>query len=133
MHQVGNFHFGTSQAVGNSLGSGVIVSQQGLILTNHHVIASANEIEVALADGRKLSAKIVGTDPETDLALLKIEAKNLPSVTFASSEALNVGDVVLAIGNPFGVGQTITQGIVSALGRNQLGINTYENFIQTNI
>ena len=115
----------------NSLGSGVIVSEQGLILTNHHVISSADTIEVALADGRKLSAKIVGTDPESDLALLKVEANNLPSITFASTDQLDVGDVVLAIGNPFGVGQTITQGIVSALGRNHLGINTYENFIQT--
>lgn len=115
----------------NSLGSGVIVSDQGLILTNHHVISSADAIEVALADGRKLSAKIVGVDPESDLALLKVEATNLPSITFASPDKLDVGDVVLAIGNPFGVGQTITQGIVSALGRNHLGINTYENFIQT--
>ena len=115
----------------NSLGSGVIVSAQGLILTNHHVVASADEIEVALADGRKLSAKVVGTDPDTDLAVLKVDADSLPAVTFAASENLNVGDVVLAIGNPFGVGQTVTQGIVSALGRNHLGINTYENFIQT--
>jgi serine protease DegQ len=115
----------------NSLGSGVIVSEQGLILTNNHVISSADAIEVALADGRKLPAKIVGTDPESDLALLKVEATDLPSITFASTDKLDVGDVVLAIGNPFGVGQTITQGIVSALGRNHLGINTYENFIQT--
>ncbi|MGB7815245.1 MAG: Do family serine endopeptidase [Methylotenera sp.] len=115
----------------NSLGSGVIVSEQGLILTNDHVVASADEIEVALADGRKLSAKVVGTDPDTDLAVLKVEADKLPAITFAASEKLNVGDVVLAIGNPFGVGQTVTQGIVSALGRNHLGINTYENFIQT--
>ena len=115
----------------NSLGSGVIVSEQGLILTNDHVIASADEIEVALADGRKLSAKVVGTDPDSDLAILKVDAVNLPAITFAASEKLNVGDVVLAIGNPFGVGQTVTQGIVSALGRNHLGINTYENFIQT--
>jgi serine protease DegQ len=115
----------------NSLGSGVIVSEDGLILTNNHVISSADAIEIALADGRKLSAIIVGTDPESDLALLKVEASNLPSITFAAEDQLNVGDVVLAIGNPFGVGQTITQGIVSALGRNHLGINTYENFIQT--
>jgi serine protease DegQ len=115
----------------NSLGSGVIVSAQGLILTNDHVVASADEIEVALADGRKLAAKVVGTDPDTDLAVLKVEAENLPAITFAASDKLNVGDVVLAIGNPFGVGQTVTQGIVSALGRNHLGINTYENFIQT--
>jgi len=115
----------------NSLGSGVIVSEQGLILTNNHVVASADEIEIALADGRKMSAKVVGTDPDTDLALIKIEADNLPAITFASSDKLNVGDVVLAIGNPFGVGQTVTQGIISALGRNHLGINTFENFIQT--
>ena len=115
----------------SSLGSGVIVSEQGLILTNEHVVASADEIEVALADGRKLSAKVVGTDPDTDLAVLKIEAEKLPAITFAANEKINVGDVVLAIGNPFGVGQTVTQGIVSALGRNHLGINTYENFIQT--
>lgn len=115
----------------NSLGSGVIVSDQGLILTNNHVISSADAIEVALADGRKLPAEVVGTDPESDLALLKIEATNLPSITFAKTDELDVGDIVLAIGNPFGVGQTITQGIVSALGRNHLGINTYENFIQT--
>ncbi len=115
----------------NSLGSGVIVSAQGLILTNDHVVASADEIEVALADGRKLSAKVVGTDPDTDLAVLKVDADKLPAITFAASEKLSVGDVVLAIGNPFGVGQTVTQGIVSALGRNHLGINTYENFIQT--
>ena len=115
----------------NSLGSGVIVSEHGLILTNNHVVASADEIEIALADGRKMSAKVVGTDPDTDLALIKIEADNLPAVTFASSNKLNVGDVVLAIGNPFGVGQTVTQGIISALGRNHLGINTFENFIQT--
>jgi serine protease DegQ len=115
----------------NSLGSGVIVSAQGLILTNDHVVASADEIEILLSDGRKLAAKVVGTDPDTDLAMLKVEADNLPAITFAASEKLSVGDVVLAIGNPFGVGQTVTQGIVSALGRNHLGINTYENFIQT--
>jgi len=114
----------------NSLGSGVIVSTQGLILTNHHVIASAEAIEVALVDGRKLTAEVVGTDPESDLALLKVQADDLPAITFSTNN-LDVGDIVLAIGNPFGVGQTITQGIVSALGRNHLGINTYENFIQT--
>lgn len=115
----------------NSLGSGVVVSEQGLILTNNHVVASADEIEVALADGRKFSAKIVGRDPETDLAVVKIDGEKLPAITFSDSEKLNVGDVVLAIGNPFGVGQTVTQGIVSALGRSHLGINTFENFIQT--
>ena len=115
----------------NSLGSGVIVSETGLILTNNHVIASADEIEIAMADGRKLSAKVVGTDPETDLAVIKVDAENLPAITFAASEKVAVGDVVLAIGNPFGVGQTVTQGIVSGLARNHLGINTYEDFIQT--
>lgn len=115
----------------NSLGSGVIVSPQGLILTNHHVVEAADEIEVALADGRNLPAKVVGTDPETDLAVIKVDEKNLPAITFGRSDQLAIGDIVLAIGNPFGVGQTVTQGIVSALGRNHLGINTFENFIQT--
>ncbi|MCB5190289.1 Do family serine endopeptidase [Methylobacillus arboreus] len=115
----------------NSLGSGVIVNSQGLILTNHHVIEAADEIEVALPDGRTLPARIVGTDPETDLAVLKVNVRNLPAITFAQPGNTSVGDVVLAIGNPFGVGQTVTQGIISALGRNHLGINTFENFIQT--
>ncbi|MCB5185644.1 Do family serine endopeptidase [Methylobacillus gramineus] len=115
----------------NSLGSGVIVNSQGLILTNHHVIEAADEIEIALADGRTVPARVVGTDPETDLAVLKVNVRNLPAITFAQQENINVGDVVLAIGNPFGVGQTVTQGIISALGRNHLGINTFENFIQT--
>jgi serine protease DegQ len=115
----------------NSLGSGVIVSSQGLILTNHHVIEAADEIEVAMADGRTMPARVVGTDPETDLAVLKVDVKDLPAITLASAENINVGDVVLAIGNPFGVGQTVTQGIISAVGRNHLGINTFENFIQT--
>jgi Do/DeqQ family serine protease len=114
-----------------SLGSGVIVSPSGFIVTNHHVVEAADEIEVALADGKKLLAKVVGNDPETDLAVLRVDAENLPAITFGSSEALRVGDVVLAIGNPFGVGQTVTSGIVSALGRTGLGINTFENFIQT--
>ena len=114
-----------------SLGSGVIVSSSGYVLTNHHVVEAADEIEVALADGKKLLAKVVGNDPETDLAVLRLTAENLPSITFGSSDALRVGDVVLAIGNPFGVGQTVTGGIVSALGRTGLGINTFENFIQT--
>ena len=113
------------------LGSGVIVSPEGYLLTNHHVVDGADEIEVQLADGRQVSAKVVGTDPETDVAVLKIELDTLPAVVFGNSERLEVGDVVLAIGNPFGVGQTVTAGIVSALGRNQLGINTFENFIQT--
>ena len=115
----------------SSLGSGVIVSASGFVLTNHHVVEAADEIEVALADGKKLLAKVVGNDPETDLAVLRVNADNLPAITFGSSDALKVGDVVLAIGNPFGVGQTVTAGIVSALGRTGLGINTFENFIQT--
>lgn len=114
-----------------SLGSGVVVSPQGYILTNNHVIETADEIEVALADGRKSVARVVGTDPETDLAIIKIDLPNLPAITLGRLEQVKVGDVVLAIGNPFGVGQTVTMGIVSALGRNQLGINTFENFIQT--
>ena len=115
----------------SSLGSGVIVSAGGYVLTNHHVVEAADEIEVALADGKKLLAKVVGNDPETDLAVLRISGENLPAITFGSAENLRVGDVVLAIGNPFGVGQTVTSGIVSALGRTGLGINTFENFIQT--
>ncbi|MCE5182710.1 MAG: trypsin-like peptidase domain-containing protein [Betaproteobacteria bacterium] len=115
----------------SSLGSGVIVSPQGYILTNQHVVEAADEIEVALADGRKSSARIVGADPDTDLAVLKIELKNLPAITFGHAEQVQVGDGALAIGNPFGVGQTVTMGIISALGRSHLGINTFENFIQT--
>ena len=114
-----------------SLGSGVIVSPEGYILTNDHVIAGAEEMEVALADGRKIPAKLVGSDPDTDLAVIKVNLKNLPSITLGRLDKAQVGDVVLAIGNPFGVGQTVTMGIVSALGRNHLGINTFENFIQT--
>ena len=114
-----------------SLGSGVIVSEAGYILTNHHVVESADEIEIALADGKKLLARIVGNDPETDLAVLRVDSEKLPSITFGTSDSLRVGDVVLAIGNPFGVGQTVTAGIVSALGRSGLHINTFENFIQT--
>lgn len=123
--------FDDEQRSDNSLGSGVIVSPQGYIITNHHVIESADEIEVAFADGRTMSATIVGTDPETDLAVLKVDAIDLPAITLADPDQSHVGDVVLAIGNPFGVGQTVTQGIISALGRSHLGINTFENFIQT--
>jgi serine protease DegQ len=119
-----------AQRVSN-LGSGVIVNPGGYVLTNHHVVEAADEIEVTLPDGKKLLAKVVGNDPETDLAILRVQAEGLPAITFGSSEALRVGDVVLAIGNPFGVGQTVTSGIVSALGRTGLGINTFENFIQT--
>ena len=114
-----------------SLGSGVIVSATGYILTNNHVVEAADEIEISLSDGKMLLATVVGNDPETDLAVLRVEAKDLPAVTFGSSEALRVGDVVLAIGNPFGFGQTVTHGIISALGRSGLGINVFENFIQT--
>jgi S1-C subfamily serine protease len=121
----------TRKRVENSLGSGVIFSNQGHILTNHHVIRGADAIKVFLRDGRSAEAKVIGSDPETDLAVLRIELANLPSLTFGKSDYLRVGDVVLAIGNPFGVGQTVTMGIVSATGRSALGINTFENFIQT--
>ncbi len=114
-----------------SLGSGVIISAQGYILTNNHVIDGAEEIQVSLRDGRTAAATVVGTDPEADLAVLKVSLPDLPTVVLGRSEDLREGDVVLAIGNPFGVGQTVTQGIVSATGRTQLGISTFENFIQT--
>lgn len=114
----------------NSLGSGVIVRPDGYILTNNHVIAQAEQIVVGLYDGRRAVAKVIGTDPESDLAVIKIELDNLPVLPFKLS-GNEVGDVVLAIGNPFGVGQTVTQGIISATGRSDLGINTYEDFIQT--
>ena len=113
------------------LGSGVIVSPSGYILTNNHVVEGADEIEVILNDSRRTVAKVIGTDPDSDLAVLKIELDKLPVIVLGNSDALQVGDQVLAIGNPFGVGQTVTSGIISALGRNQLGINTFENFIQT--
>jgi serine protease DegQ len=115
----------------SSLGSGVIVSPDGYILTNNHVVEAADEIEVVLADGRKGGAHIVGTDPETDLAVIRVDIKNLPVIVLGQAEQARVGDVVLAIGNPFGVGQTVTMGIISALGRNNLHINHFENFIQT--
>jgi Do/DeqQ family serine protease len=119
-----------SEAQGG-LGSGVIVSPSGYILTNNHVVEGADEIEVFLNDGRMAAAKVIGTDPDSDLAVLKIDLDKLPTIVLGNSDSLQVGDQVLAIGNPFGVGQTVTSGIVSALGRNQLGINTFENFIQT--
>ena len=129
------FFFGeppSDEEPSSSLGSGVLVSPEGIVLTNHHVISDATDIDIALSDGRKIKAKIIGSDPETDIAVLKIEAKQLPSpITFARIESVHVGDVVLAIGNPFGVGQTVTAGIVSAMGRDHVGINTFENFIQT--
>ncbi len=115
----------------SSLGSGVIVSPNGYILTNHHVVEAADQIEVALADTRRVKARVVGSDVDTDIAVLKIDLTNLPTISFGESDQAKVGDIVLAIGNPFGVGQTVTMGIISALGRNHLGINTYENFIQT--
>ncbi len=113
------------------LGSGVIVSPEGYLLTNNHVIEGADEIEVQRVDGRQASARLIGTDPETDLAVLKIELERLPVITLGNLRSMRVGDVVLAIGNPFNVGQTVTAGIVSALGRNRLGLSTFENFIQT--
>src|SRR3989338_5113680 len=124
--------FGEESQRRSGLGSGVVVSPEGYILTNFHVVDGADEIEVAHNDGRKYKARVVGSDPESDLAVLRIPADHqLPAIAFGSSDSLRVGDVVLAIGNPFGVGQTVTSGIVSALGRSHLGINTFENFIQT--
>ena len=120
-----------SRQIQTGLGSGVIFSDAGYVLTNYHVIAGANEVHVMLSDGRNSNAALVGSDPETDLAVLKIQLEALPTIVLGDSESLRVGDVVLAIGNPYGVGQTVTQGIVSATGRKRLGINTYENFIQT--
>ena len=116
-----------------SLGSGVIVSPDGYILTANHVVSGADEVKVSIADNDKkeYTAKVIGTDPQTDVAVLKIDAKNLPAITLGDSEQLEVGDVALAIGNPFGVGQTVTMGIVSGLGRHGYGMNGYENFIQT--
>ncbi|ASC64496.1 2-alkenal reductase [Achromobacter denitrificans] len=122
----------TRRQASTSLGSGVIVNQDGYVLTNYHVVQAADAIEVALTDGRRDVAKVVGADPDTDLAVLRLATlRALPAATLAPDGGLRVGDVVLAIGNPFGVGQTTTQGIVSALGRNGLGLNTYEHFIQT--
>jgi len=134
------FFFGDKQSNGQQdtnrqeqtgLGSGVIVSSDGYILTNNHVVEGADEIEVILNDSRHATAKVIGTDPESDLAVLKITLDKLPVIVLGNSDQALVGDTVLAIGNPFGVGQTVTSGIVSALGRNHLGINTFENFIQT--
>lgn len=119
-----------SERVQSSLGSGVIMAADGYVLTNNHVISGADKIVVALRDGREANAEVVGTDPDSDMALLKIELDELPVIEVAESN-LNIGDVVLAIGNPFGVGQTVTMGIVSATGRNHLGLATYENYIQT--
>jgi serine protease DegQ len=115
----------------SSLGSGVVVSREGTVLTNHHVIEGADGIEVLFSDGRRARASLVGSDPESDLAVLKVELPDLAAIELGDPEQARIGDVVLAIGNPFGVGQTVTMGIISALGRTQLGINTFENFIQT--
>ena len=115
----------------DNMGSGVIASRDGYILTNHHVLGDGTQIEVILASGERLKARLIGSDPDTDLAVLKVDREGLPAIGFASHDDIAVGDVVLAIGNPFGVGQTVTMGIISALGRTQLGINTFENFIQT--
>ena len=128
--------FGSTDAVPDpaldtSLGSGVLVGNAGHLLTNNHVIQGAEQIQIMLADGRTIPARLVGSDPESDLAVLKADTNELPHITLAPTEGLRVGDVVFAIGNPFGVGQTVTQGIISALGRSELGLNTFENFIQT--
>lgn len=112
-------------------GSGVIISNKGYIVTNHHVVAGAEKIEVTLHDGRQLSAKILGLDPDSDLAVITTGINSMPAVTIADSDKIRVGDIALAIGNPFGIGQTVTQGIISATGRDRVGLNTYENFIQT--
>ena len=107
------------------------MSKEGYLLTNNHVTAGADQIIVALQDRRETLARVIGSDPETDLAVLKIDLPDLPAITLGRSDTIRIGDVVLAIGNPFGVGQTVTMGIISATGRNQLGLNTYEDFIQT--
>ncbi|MCB1878408.1 MAG: trypsin-like peptidase domain-containing protein, partial [Chromatiales bacterium] len=122
---------GLRRRLESSLGSGVIISEQGYILTNNHVIDGASEIQVTLSDGRQMPAAVVGTDPDTDVAVLRVASRELSSIVVQNSDAPRVGDVVLAIGNPFGVGQTVTMGIVSATGRDKLGINTFEDFIQT--
>ncbi|MDZ7856138.1 S1C family serine protease [Sphaerotilus sp.] len=127
------FHrdFGDQDGPSSGTGSAVIVSPDGYLLTNNHVVENAGQIEIGLADGRRVAAKVVGTDPDSDLAVLKVALTGLPAITFGDADALQVGDIVLAIGNPFNVGQTVTSGIVSAVGRTGLGLNTFENFIQT--
>ena len=121
----------TETRLRNSSGSGVILDKRGYVITNHHVIAKAEKIIVKLIDGRSAEAELVGTDPDTDLAVLKIELDNLPEIQIAHLKDLKIGDVVLAIGYPFRIGQTVTQGIISATGRSQVSQNTYENFLQT--
>ena len=125
------FFYGNREPVQQGVGSGVIVSPQGILLTNNHVVEDAGEIDVRLSDGREARAEVLGTDPETDLAVLRIKLDKLPVITLGRSQELRVGDTLLAIGNPFNVGQTVTAGIVSALGRNGLGLSTFESFIQT--
>jgi serine protease DegQ len=125
------FFYGDRNPGQQGVGSGVIVSPEGILLTNNHVVEDAGEIDVQLSDGREVRAEVVGTDPETDLAVLRIPLGQLPAITLGRSQDLQVGDPLLAIGNPFNVGQTVTAGIVSALGRNGLGLSTFESFIQT--
>ncbi len=115
----------------HALGSGVIISKDGYIVTNYHVVSGATKILVKLHDGRKVTAKLVGSDPKTDIAVIKIEADNLEPITIADSNDVEVGDIVLAVGDPFGLGETVTEGIVSGLNRSSVGLNDYENFIQT--
>jgi serine protease DegS len=122
--------FAETQASG-SLGSAVVMDSNGYVITNHHVIAGMHDLQVVLVDGRTAPALLVGTDPDTDIALLKIDLPGLPQIRVGRSDQLRVGDVVLAIGNPFSIGQTVTQGIVSGTGRGQLGLSQFENFIQT--
>jgi S1-C subfamily serine protease len=128
---VGPLGLGGRRLISQGLGSGVLLTANGHIVTNNHVVENATELAVALPDGNLAPAKLLGVDPETDLALLSVEAQNLQPITIADIRTVAVGDVVLAVGNPLGVGQTVTQGIVSALGRKGIGINTIENFIQT--
>ena len=131
-HFFGDGHPGMKRKYKSSaLGSGVIVNENGFILTNNHVVKGADEIKVILYDKREFKGKVVGTDPRTDLSVVKIEAKNLPTLTLGDSSKLKTGDVVLAVGNPFGLNQTITMGIVSAVGRSNIGLADFEDFIQT--
>jgi len=127
----GRYELKTYKKRQNSLGSGVIIDAKGFILTNHHVIDGADEISVVLSSGRVLKAKVIGSDPDTDLAILHTGFDDLPPISIGKISNIRVGDVVLAIGNPFGVGQTVTMGIIGATGRSKLGISTFENFIQT--